>query len=109
MATEQSHVKKGSGFALTLALALVAFLSQRFWYVHTGYQASVLSDLGPKLSPNATILLPDDPNFAAATRRWVEYQAPSFDAVVVVTSEEDVQQTAGSPVPCSQQHNRLTR
>lgn len=102
MAGRQSNTKEGSGntgfatirtLALTLVVVLAAFLSQRFCYTGVGYQASILSELGPKLSPNASIILPKDTNFGAATRRWVEYQAPSFGAVVVVTDEADVRQT----------------
>ena len=85
--------------ALTFAVALLAFLAQRSWSVDNGHQTSIVSELGPKLSPNATIILPKDPDFAAATQRWVEYQAPTFGAVVVVRDEQDVQQTVRIACP----------
>ena len=83
---------------LTLVAAVLAFLAQRYWTNVSGYQASIVLELGPKLSPNATIILPNDSRFAAATQRWVEYQAPSFGAVVIATDEKDVQQTVSKPV-----------
>ncbi|KAI0854095.1 hypothetical protein F5Y00DRAFT_222271 [Daldinia vernicosa] len=50
------------------------------------------ADLGPRLSPSASIALPDDANFANLTSRWREWHAPTIAAVVQVATEGDVQQ-----------------
>ncbi|KAJ2979491.1 hypothetical protein NUW58_g7186 [Xylaria curta] len=49
--------------------------------------------LGPKLSPQATIVLPGDSDFASLTARWREYRAPNISVVVKVATESDVQET----------------
>ncbi|KAI1777235.1 hypothetical protein F4818DRAFT_341465 [Hypoxylon cercidicola] len=54
---------------------------------------NLLGDLGPKLSPEASILLPGDAEFANLTSRWREWHAPNIAAVVEVATEADVQQT----------------
>jgi hypothetical protein len=53
----------------------------------------ILADLGPLLSPGASIVLPSDPEFAGLTARWREYEAPNITIVVKVAVEFDVQQT----------------
>ena len=82
---------------MALNLALLAIIAATsFQYFTSGSNLShptVLSELGPRLSPNASIILPDAAEFDAATTRWTEYQAPSFSAVVKVAIEKDVQET----------------
>ncbi|KAK4121767.1 FAD-binding domain-containing protein [Parathielavia appendiculata] len=51
------------------------------------------SGLGPLLSPEASIVLPDDADFAKYTDRWRQWHAPDVAAVVRVATEADVQQT----------------
>ena len=94
---------------LTILLALLAFLAQRVWPWDQDPTASIIHELGSKLSPNATILLPNDSEFAAVTMRWVDYQAPTFRAAVVVACEEDVQQSVSRPLKVEPPSNKLTR
>ncbi|KAI0401066.1 FAD-binding domain-containing protein [Xylaria palmicola] len=49
--------------------------------------------LGPKLSPEAAIILPGGSDFAGITARWREHQAPAVSVVVKVATESDVQET----------------
>ncbi|KAI1418448.1 hypothetical protein F5Y13DRAFT_149192 [Hypoxylon sp. FL1857] len=62
---------------------------------------NIVADLGPLLSPQASIVLPGDAAFANITSRWREYQAPDISAVVQVAAEADVQQT----VRYAEKHN----
>ncbi|KKK15845.1 hypothetical protein AOCH_004102 [Aspergillus ochraceoroseus] len=55
--------------------------------------SDILTNLGPYLSPDANIYLPDAPQFAAATQRWSPYGTPNFTVVVEVAVEEDVVNT----------------
>lgn len=57
-------------------------------------QPSSFAELGAVLSPDASILFPEDPRFGNATLRWQAYSAPSFRAVVEVATEVDIQKTA---------------
>ncbi|KAI8959246.1 hypothetical protein F5Y11DRAFT_333866 [Daldinia sp. FL1419] len=50
------------------------------------------SNLGPRLSSDASIVLPGDEHFASLTSRWREWRAPTIAAVVQVATEDDVQQ-----------------
>ena len=54
------------------------------------------SDLGPRLSEAAAIVVPGDATFADLTSRWREWHAPEIDAIVQVVTEKDVQETVGS-------------
>lgn len=54
---------------------------------------NIIPDLGPLLSPQASIVLPGDATFVNLTRRWREYEAPTVSAVVQVAAEADVQHT----------------
>ncbi|KAK4233777.1 hypothetical protein C8A03DRAFT_47748 [Achaetomium macrosporum] len=54
---------------------------------------NILVDLGPLLSPEASIALRGDADFAKLTERWREWHAPEVAAVVRVATEADVQQT----------------
>jgi hypothetical protein len=56
-------------------------------------KVDIKAELGPQLSRGATILLPQDGDFTDETERWSLYSAPTFRAVVEVTSEQDVQAT----------------
>ncbi|KAI1320500.1 FAD-binding domain-containing protein [Xylariaceae sp. FL0255] len=49
--------------------------------------------LGPLLSPDASVILPDDPDFAGLVSRWREYEAPRVSVIVKVATEADVQET----------------
>ena len=95
--------------AVTVFLALLAFLAQRVWPWDQDHTASIVYELGPKLSPNATILLPKDSDFAGVTMRWVDYQAPTFRAAVVVACEEDVQQSVSRIPGIEPRSDKLTR
>lgn len=53
---------------------------------------SALTELRPLLSPDATVVLRDDSNFASLTSRWREWHAPEIAAVVEVVTEKDVQE-----------------
>ncbi|KAK6064225.1 6-hydroxy-D-nicotine oxidase 1 [Seiridium cupressi] len=48
------------------------------------------AELGPRLSPGASIILPGDANFANITTRWREWHGPSIAAVVAVATEDDI-------------------
>lgn len=50
----------------------------------------VATTLGSKLSPNATIMFPNDPDWSNVTARWTQYLAPSFSVVVEPATEADI-------------------
>lgn len=50
----------------------------------------VLQDLGPQLSPQASIVLPTDPGFDNLTARYSEFDRPTFVAVANPGVEADV-------------------
>ncbi|KAI1459380.1 hypothetical protein F4805DRAFT_473318 [Annulohypoxylon moriforme] len=54
---------------------------------------NIAADLGPLLSPQASIVLPGEATFANLTSRWREYRAPNISAVVQAATEADVQKT----------------
>lgn len=54
---------------------------------------SVYAELGPRLSQNASIILPGSPLFENATLRWQEWRDPNINVVVEVATESDVQET----------------
>ncbi|KAI5926546.1 hypothetical protein F4810DRAFT_707635 [Camillea tinctor] len=54
---------------------------------------NIAADLGPLLSPQASIVLPGDATFSNLVSRWREYEASTISAVVQVSTEADVQQT----------------
>lgn len=53
----------------------------------------ILASLGPLLSPRASIILPNHPEFVSLTARWRDYEAPNIAVVVKIADEFDVQQT----------------
>lgn len=55
--------------------------------------AEILANLGPLLSPTASIVLPGNPEFDNLTARWREYEAPEIAVAVQVATETDVQNT----------------
>ncbi|KAF8847502.1 FAD-binding domain-containing protein [Acephala macrosclerotiorum] len=69
----------------------------------TGYALSMSSDysssagihaeLSPRLSQNASIILPGSSQFVNATLRWQEWRDPNITVVVEVATESDVQET----------------
>jgi hypothetical protein len=53
--------------------------------------ADIKAELSWALSEGAEIILPKDEQFAGDVVRWSKYSSPSFQAVVQVASEQDVQ------------------
>lgn len=51
------------------------------------------TELASQLSPQASILLPDEPSFDTSISRWREWHAPSVGAVVNVFTESDISAT----------------
>lgn len=52
---------------------------------------------GPKLSPDAEIVLPTDTNFSAKLpQRWTDYQAPSYIGAIKPATTADVQNIVSS-------------
>ncbi|UPK95421.1 hypothetical protein LCI18_006356 [Fusarium solani-melongenae] len=51
----------------------------------------IAAQLGPMLSADAEIYIPNQPDFFDASMRWSKFAAPSYAAYVKVASEEDVQ------------------
>lgn len=55
---------------------------------------NITADLGPLLSPGASISLPGSSQFESITTRWqMHYPSPNFRAAVQVATDNDVQQT----------------
>jgi hypothetical protein len=54
---------------------------------------STWPELSPKLSPQASIVLPEDPSFGDLISRWRDWHAPKVGAVVTAFTESDVQET----------------
>lgn len=54
---------------------------------------NITTELGPSLSPGATINFPGSAEFQVATDRDNEQDPPTFSAVVEVATERDVQET----------------
>ena len=50
----------------------------------------VATFLAPKLSHNASVIFPQNSDWAEVTERWDKYQAPTFRAAVEVGTQEDV-------------------
>ncbi|KPM43934.1 hypothetical protein AK830_g2572 [Neonectria ditissima] len=50
-------------------------------------------ELSARLSPQASIVLPDEPSFGGYVSRWREWHAPEVGVVVNVFTESDVQET----------------
>ncbi|PQE31559.1 hypothetical protein CJF32_00009371 [Rutstroemia sp. NJR-2017a WRK4] len=53
----------------------------------------ILADLGPLISPKASVFRSSDPEFARLVARWREYKGPDVMVVVRVAVESDVQET----------------
>jgi FAD/FMN-containing dehydrogenase len=51
-------------------------------------------DLSSKLSQNASIVFPHDPDFSGLVSRWRDWHAPQVGAVVTAFTESDVQEAA---------------
>jgi hypothetical protein len=56
-----------------------------------GEFVDIKAELSWALSEGAEIITPKDDQFAGDVVRWSKYSSPSFQAVVQVTSEQDVQ------------------
>ena len=86
-------------FPVLLAIAAFAVGAISTPETYQGFPAllsreqAIITELGPHLSPNASIILPGSPEFANATLRWQEYKDPNITIVVKVATESDVQQT----------------
>ncbi|KAF5545679.1 transcriptional regulatory [Fusarium phyllophilum] len=63
-------------------LGLASLVAQNSW-----------PELSSKLSPQASIVLPDDSSFGGLVSRWRDWHGPQPGAVVRTFSESDVQQT----------------
>lgn len=63
--------------------------------------ADIVRQLGLQLFHNSSIFTEGDPRFANATARWQEYDAPSFEVVVMPGTEKDVQTTVNIHISCN--------
>ncbi|PVH93284.1 putative FAD-dependent oxygenase [Periconia macrospinosa] len=54
---------------------------------------NISADLCARLSPDASVYLPSDNDFASFTPRWSSYSTPNFTVIVEVATEEDVIET----------------
>jgi len=54
---------------------------------------NAVKELGCLLSPNASIIIPEDDRFAEATSRWTTWKKPNVTIVVEVATEKDIQET----------------
>jgi hypothetical protein len=52
----------------------------------------IATDLKPRLSHGAGVVVPGDEEFASLVSRWREWHAPTVAAVVQVASESDIQE-----------------
>lgn len=90
-------------FSLSLALAIFLqvlpgataapypFGAARGDYTNVGIRAvDIVSELGPQLSPNASIITQDEPEFEDLTSRYNAYRAPTFRVVVNPGVESDI-------------------
>jgi hypothetical protein len=53
-------------------------------------------ELSSKLSPNASIVFPRDPEFDGLVSRWRDWHAPQVGAVVTAFTESDVQEAVSN-------------
>ena len=49
--------------------------------------------LAAQLSPGASIVFPDNPQFDLLQQRWQEYSRPTYSAIVQAATEDDVRKT----------------
>jgi len=78
--------------AATLAVS-VTLVCGKLWQGHINSDSSLCRELGPLLSANASILVPESPDFTNYSTRWQTYRSPQIDAIVVAATEQDVQHT----------------
>lgn len=71
------------------------------------YRFNITADLGPILSNEASIYVPGSEGFADATQRWIPWMNPSFDVVVEVGNEADVENTVSNPAICPDYRGRV--
>jgi hypothetical protein len=76
-----------------LASSWLAWGQDGYLRYQAGRYDNIFSVLQAQLSPNASIILPGNPQIQTAATFWDAYSAPSFQAIVEVTNEEDVQNT----------------
>ncbi|CAG8958962.1 hypothetical protein HYFRA_00012959 [Hymenoscyphus fraxineus] len=80
-------------YVASSTLPVHAVRHQPFCNGNMSKNENILADLGSRLSPGASIVLPNNTEFANLTSRWREYDAPSINVVVKVANESDVQHT----------------
>lgn len=96
---KQSPAVKGGVSTAAMALlvavaaAMAALAYPVMWKSDNRGNGGLEHELGPLLSPGASIYLPGTPEFSDKTTRWIDSLSPDIGAVVVVATEEDVQQT----------------
>ncbi|CAP65704.1 uncharacterized protein PODANS_7_890 [Podospora anserina S mat+] len=74
------------------SLAILAFvlLSSFTAAAYTAIPSDILSELTPRLSPTAKILLPSSSLWPSASKRWNELSRPSYSAIIQVAEERDI-------------------
>jgi hypothetical protein len=77
---------------LAVSTASVLFKPQHTINIPTT-NINLTAKLGPQLSHNAAIFVPDHVNWANASARWQGYAIPTYQSVVEVASEQDIQRT----------------
>ena len=87
------------GILSSVAFALLAYFA---WQQRTTLEPflplfstnshhDIRAELGPKLSPEASIHLPTDQGYSTISQRWQSRAAPQYQAYVEPANEADVQ------------------
>ena len=84
-----------STFAATILYSVqvvVPVLASRhgFTTLDSFWKRDIATTLASKLSANASIVLPSDPDWSTVADRWTQYLAPSFSLVVEPATEADI-------------------
>lgn len=66
-----------------------------------------VDELGPQLSPGASITVAGSDEFDELTVRWTSWAAPNFQATVSVYTEEDVSSTVTFILTENYKHHQL--
>lgn len=75
---------------LVQAVSAAPVPDEAFTRLDTFAKRDVATTLGSKLSHNATIILPSNPEWTADTARWTQYLSPSFSVIVEPATEADI-------------------